>query len=78
MNCPLCGNGELRPTTKARAFQREGTTLVVKDVPVHQCDQCGDTYYDPDITEQCRLMLNDAVERGEEVVITSFQARAVA
>jgi len=74
MNCSLCRNGRLRPGTKANVFERDGTVLIVRDVPALVCDQCGDTYYDPEVTDRCRLMLNDAVGRNEQIVVTVFPA----
>jgi len=72
VNCALCRNGRLRPGTKTNVFERDGTVLVVRDVPALVCDQCGDTYYDPEVTDRCRLMLNDAVSRNEHLVVTAF------
>lgn len=75
MNCPLCKTGVLKPGTRTNLFERGETVLVVRDVPALVCNQCGDSYYDADVTEWCRLMLNEALGRKEEMVVTAFRPR---
>ena len=73
MNCPLCKTGVLEPSTHANLFERGKTVLLVRDVPALVCNQCGDAYYDSEVTERCRLMLNEAVTRKDEIVVTAFR-----
>ncbi|WP_419638865.1 type II toxin-antitoxin system MqsA family antitoxin, partial [Thiolapillus sp.] len=41
MECVICKTGETRPGHVTVTLQREGVTLLIKDVPAEICDNCG-------------------------------------
>lgn len=41
--CPVCGSRQIRRVNASK--QWKGVT--VRDVPVDQCDNCGEKFYDP-------------------------------
>jgi YgiT-type zinc finger domain-containing protein len=54
--CAVCG-GELRHTTTTYTQEYEGQLIVVENVPAWVCDQCGETYFDPDVVERVQALI---------------------
>jgi YgiT-type zinc finger domain-containing protein len=46
MKCEICNHGEIHEGTTTVTFDRDGMTLVVKDVPAQVCSNCGEDYVD--------------------------------
>jgi len=44
MKCVICKHGETREGTTTVTFDRDGMTLVVKDVPAQVCTNCGEDF----------------------------------
>lgn len=52
MKCVICKHGETREGTTTVTFEREGMTLVVKDVPAQICTNCGEDYVDEQVAHE--------------------------
>jgi YgiT-type zinc finger domain-containing protein len=52
MKCPICRNGELASGTAETSMAHEGVTLVVRGVPADICDNCGERYFDAEVTQR--------------------------
>ncbi len=74
MRCAICRTGQTRPGTADEAITHHGTTLVVKGVPAEICDQCGETYFDSDITAQLLDLARSAAEAGVVVDVRHYAA----
>lgn len=49
--CNICqGKLEQQITTYTQWYQ--GQLIVIENVPAWVCEQCGETYYDPDVVER--------------------------
>ncbi len=46
MKCVICKQGVTRPGKTTVTLQRDGTTLVVVNVPAEVCENCGEAYVD--------------------------------
>lgn len=46
MRCVICRQGETRPGTATLVLERDGLTLVLKNVPAEVCENCGEEYVD--------------------------------
>ena len=44
MKCVICKQGGTRPGKTTVTLQRDGTTLVVVNVPAEVCENCGEAY----------------------------------
>jgi YgiT-type zinc finger domain-containing protein len=44
MKCTICRKGESVPGKVTVTLERDGTTLIVKSVPVLVCENCGEEY----------------------------------
>ena len=74
MKCVICKNGETRSGTATVTLERDGTTVVIKDVPADVCENCGEYYLSEDMTEEVLTLAEDAVSRGAEIEILHYGA----
>ena len=50
MKCLICKQAETYPGVTTVTLERDGLTLVVKEVPAQVCPNCGEAYADEDTT----------------------------
>lgn len=74
MNCVICKTGEMVAGHTTVTLQRGATTVVIKDVPAHICDNCGEYYLSEDMTERVMSMAEVAVSKGTEVEVLHWAA----
>lgn len=72
MKCVICKHGETRLGTTTVTLERGNVTLVIKDVPARVCANCGEAYFDADITDTLLEMMNTAVASGVQVEIRAY------
>lgn len=53
MKCVICKQGENLLGTVTVTLERDGTTLVFKNVPAQVCENCGEAYVDEATTNSC-------------------------
>ncbi len=74
MKCVICKQGETTLGKVTVTLERDGTVVVIKDVPAEVCTQCGEYYLD-DITTQKIMKLGDeAVQHCAEVEVLRYVA----
>lgn len=54
--CIACP-GELKQETVKYTQWYQGRLIVIENVPAWVCDQCGETYYDPEIVERIQSLI---------------------
>jgi len=74
MRCVLCRYGETKPGTGTVTLERDTTTLVIKNVPASVCSNCGERYYDEDVTAQLLTTAEEAVRGGVHVDVREYRA----
>ncbi|WP_040005471.1 type II toxin-antitoxin system MqsA family antitoxin [Fibrisoma limi] len=74
MICLTCKMGTPEPGLTTVTLERNGAIVVFKDVPAQICDNCGEKYFDADITRRLLTQVEDAVARGAEVEVVRLQA----
>lgn len=66
--CPVCPAGTLRKAsdggTTTLTMERDGATIVFKDVPADVCDVCGEAYIHEDVSAAVYEKAEEAVEEG--------------
>lgn len=78
MICFVCKHGETKDGTTTVTLERGGVTLVIRDVPARLCANCGEAYFEPDVTDALLEMLDAAVQSGVQVEIRSYTPLAKA
>lgn len=62
MKCLICKQAETYPGVTTVTLERNGLTLVLKDVPAQVCPNCGEVYADEDATAE---LLESAEEMAQ-------------
>ena len=73
MKCPICKQGETAPGTATVTLQRDGLTLIVKEVPAQVCDNCGEEYVDERTTAELLAKVESEARAGTEINVRHFQ-----
>ncbi len=74
MKCVICRNGTTQPGFATFTVTREGTIVVTKGVPADICDNCGEAYFNEEVTDRLLAIANEAMEAGVEVDVRRFVA----
>ena len=74
MKCVICKHGTTRAGQVTVTLQRNGTTLVIKNVPAEVCGNCGEEYVAEDTTTHLLKTAEDIARVGVEVDIREYVA----
>ncbi|MEK6813407.1 MAG: type II toxin-antitoxin system MqsA family antitoxin [Nitrospirota bacterium] len=74
MKCVICKQGETRPGKATVTLERDGMTLVVKNVPARICANCGEEYVDEGTTSLLLKAAEEAARAGVQVDIREYIA----
>jgi YgiT-type zinc finger domain-containing protein len=72
MKCGVCKSGETRQGTTTVTFEREGLTLVVKEVPAEICMNCGEDYVDESVAHDIMVLADTMAKSGIQVDIRRY------
>jgi len=76
MKCMICKHGETEQGTTTVTLERDGSTIVFKEVPAQICDNCGEKYIDKAITKELLNKAREIVKNGVEVDIRKYEVAA--
>ena len=74
MTCLTCKVGTPEAGLTTVTLERDGAIIVFKDVPARICSNCGEKYFDAEITNRLLTQAQDAVEKGAELDVVRLQA----
>ncbi|HFQ13448.1 MAG TPA: type II toxin-antitoxin system MqsA family antitoxin [Gammaproteobacteria bacterium] len=74
MECVICKTGQTHSGRVTVTLQREGITLLIKDVPAEICDNCGEYYLSEAVTERVMQQAETAAGKNVELEILRFAA----
>jgi len=74
VKCVICKSGDTKADTATFTVDREGRTYVLRDVPALLCQQCGEPYFDADVTKQVLAQVDQASRSGVDVAVLTFHA----
>jgi len=72
MKCVVCKSGETRKGTTTVTFEREGLTLVMKEVPADICMNCGEDYVDESVTREIMALADKMSQSGALVDVRRY------
>lgn len=64
--CAFCGTPGVKIIYKTKLFGKGESAVVIENVPVRQCDNCGESYYDPSVSQ----MIDDLLAHPEKHAVT--------
>lgn len=74
MTCLICKQGQTKPGHTSVTMQRDGCTVVFKDVPADICENCSEYYVSETVTRELMRRAEVAAQNGAEVEILSYAA----
>lgn len=72
MTCVICKQGQAKPGKTTVTLERNGMTLVFKDVPARVCDNCGEAYVDDHVSSVLLSAAQEAAHAGVQVDVREF------
>ena len=72
MNCAVCRNGQVSTLVSTVTLQKEGTIMIVKEVPVNACQTCGAKYPDEIVQKRVENWAEAALKNHVEVIIRRY------
>lgn len=73
MTCCYCG-GDMTETTTTYFEQLENTIVVIKNVPCHKCNQCGEVLYNAMVVERLEQITEQLEQALTEIAIVNYSA----
>ena len=74
MKCAICRNGKTEEGFATVALERDGTTLVFKQVPAEICDNCGEEYISSDTNRALLWKAREELRWGVALEMLDFAA----
>lgn len=74
MKCVICKKGETSPGKATITLNRNGTTVVVRNVPAEVCQNCGEEYVDNKTAADLLKNANLSTRQGSLVDIREYKA----
>jgi len=74
MKCLACKQGELKQGRATVTVEREGTTIVIRNVPAEVCETCGEDYLDAAVASALETVLDDAARAGVQFELREYKA----
>ncbi|KYF81814.1 type II toxin-antitoxin system MqsA family antitoxin [Sorangium sp. So ce134] len=74
MKCVICKSGDVQAGTTTFTVERDGRTYVLRQVPARVCTQCGEAYFEAEVTKQILEQVEQASRSGAEVAVLHYQA----
>jgi YgiT-type zinc finger domain-containing protein len=72
MKCQICKHGNTHKGYVSITLERDGTTLLFKNVPANICDNCGEIYHDEEVTRSLLEQAEQAATRGVELDVRRY------
>jgi YgiT-type zinc finger domain-containing protein len=60
--CAFCGSPQIKTVHKDKLFGKGEKAVVIENLPVQQCGNCGESYYDPEIS----LLIDEILAHPEK------------
>jgi YgiT-type zinc finger domain-containing protein len=74
MECVICKNGQTKEGMTTVTFERDGLTLIIKEIPAKVCTNCGEDYLDVHVTNEILVMAERMAKSGVIVDVRKYVA----
>lgn len=78
MNCLICKHGETQNGAVTVTLERDGATLVFKNVEAEVCVNCGEAYLDEATTARLLRAADESARQGVQVEVRTLMNGAPA
>jgi len=74
MKCVICKNGTTAAGKTTVVLERNGTTLVFKDVPAEVCQNCGEEYVSSTVSRELLGRADLSAQKGVDLELLRYAA----
>jgi YgiT-type zinc finger domain-containing protein len=74
MKCIVCKHGETESGRITFSVERDGTVVVVRDVPADVCAICGEEYISAEVMKALEVAVEQARDAGIDVAVRHYKA----
>lgn len=72
MKCVICKHGEMKAGTTTITFDRDGMTLVGKDIPAQVCTNCGEDYVDEQVAREILALAEHTAQSRAQIDVRKY------
>jgi len=76
MKCVICKHGNTYKGATTVTLEKNGSTIIFKEVPAEICDNCGEAYIDDTTTKELLEKAREIIKSGVEIDIRKFKTAA--
>ena len=76
IKCRICRHGKTRPGSVTAPLERNGMTIVFREVPALLCENCGEAFHDEAVTAALLKQAEQAAAAGVEIDVRRFAMAA--
>jgi len=74
MRCTICKQGQARPGAATVMLHRGEAAVIIREVPAHICDNCGEYFLSESVTAEVLARAERAAQNGVEVEVLRYAA----
>ena len=74
MKCVICKYGETKPGLATVNLSKNGSIIVIKEVPAEICQQCGEYYLNEKVTELITQLTETAILKNTKIQVLRYTA----
>jgi len=74
--CAFCGAPGIKTVYKDKLFGRGERAVVIENLPVRQCENCGESYYDPETSQLIDTVLANPEKHPVKRVVSVISLAA--
>ncbi len=75
MNCFFC-KGDMKTSNTNHVVNLTNCIIIVKNVPCSECVQCGETFFDDEVTMQLERIINQLKSIVSDVAVFEYSKLA--
>jgi YgiT-type zinc finger domain-containing protein len=73
MKCSICKTGTTKKGKVTVKLEKEGSIVLIKEVPAQICNHCGHYYLDNEMTKMVLKKGKESIGRGTELELIKYQ-----
>lgn len=77
MQCVICKNGHTENGLVTVTLEKNGSIILIKNVPAMICNNCGDYYLSEETTKAVLKLGKSAMKKGVELEITRLETARI-
>jgi len=72
MTCFYCKCKDIKDSHTTHVVNLDNCVVIIKNVPCHECEQCGEKYYDDSVAEQLERLVKLSANAMTEIAVVNY------